>query len=101
MRLALVPRTTEFYDLFTRAGQNLLETARLVEHAGGVALAVRADVSLAGDVERMVAEITGKLGPIDLLVNNAGVFDYVSHSGTTRAIWRHHDGPRRFARRGR
>src|SRR5438067_8497339 len=31
MRLALVPRTTEFYDLFTRAGQNLLETARLVE----------------------------------------------------------------------
>lgn len=31
MRLALVPRTTEFYDLFTRAGQNLLEAARLVE----------------------------------------------------------------------
>jgi uncharacterized protein len=31
MRLALVPKTTEFYDLFTRAGQNLLETARLVE----------------------------------------------------------------------
>src|SRR5215213_9036557 len=31
MRLALVPRTTEFYDLFTRAGENMLETARLVE----------------------------------------------------------------------
>src|SRR5947208_4534426 len=31
MRLALDPRTTEFYDLFTRTGQNLLETARLVE----------------------------------------------------------------------
>jgi predicted phosphate transport protein (TIGR00153 family) len=31
MRLALVPKTTEFYDLFARAGQNLLETARLVE----------------------------------------------------------------------
>jgi hypothetical protein len=31
MRLAFVPKTTEFYDLFTRAGQNLLETARLVE----------------------------------------------------------------------
>jgi uncharacterized protein len=31
MRLALVPKTTEFYDLFTRAGENLLETARLVE----------------------------------------------------------------------
>jgi hypothetical protein len=31
MRLALVPRTTEFYDLFARAGENLLEVARLVE----------------------------------------------------------------------
>ncbi len=48
---------------------------------------MQADVSLAGDVERMVAEITGKLGPIDFLVNNAGVFDYVAHTETTRAIW--------------
>ena len=31
MRLALVPKTTEFYVLFTRAGQNMLETARLAE----------------------------------------------------------------------
>ena len=31
MRLAFVPKTTEFYDLFTRAGDNLLDTARLVE----------------------------------------------------------------------
>jgi uncharacterized protein len=31
MRLALVPKTTEFYDLFTKAGENLLETARLAE----------------------------------------------------------------------
>ena len=35
MRLALVPRTTEFYDLFTRAGQNALEAARLVERRFG------------------------------------------------------------------
>jgi predicted phosphate transport protein (TIGR00153 family) len=31
MRLALVPKTTEFYELFTRAGENMLETARLAE----------------------------------------------------------------------
>ena len=31
MRLALVPRTTAFYDLFVKAGENLLATARLVE----------------------------------------------------------------------
>jgi uncharacterized protein len=31
MKLSLVPRTTEFYDLFTAAGQNALEAARQVE----------------------------------------------------------------------
>ncbi len=31
MKLSLVPRTSEFYDLFTRAGANALEAARLVE----------------------------------------------------------------------
>jgi uncharacterized protein len=31
MRLALVPRTTEFYDLFTQAGANALEAARMIE----------------------------------------------------------------------
>ena len=31
MRLALVPRPTEFYDLFGRAGENALDTARKAE----------------------------------------------------------------------
>jgi hypothetical protein len=31
MRFSLVPRQAEFYDLFTRAGENALDAARLVE----------------------------------------------------------------------
>src|SRR5919198_2566260 len=31
MRISLVPRTTEFYGLFDRAGQNTLQAARLAE----------------------------------------------------------------------
>ena len=31
MRISLVPRTTEFYDLFTAAGANAVATARLAE----------------------------------------------------------------------
>ena len=31
MKISLVPRTTAFYDLFTRAGANALDAARLVE----------------------------------------------------------------------
>jgi 3-oxoacyl-[acyl-carrier protein] reductase len=64
-----------------------LETARLVEEADGRSQTVRGDVSSAEDVDRMVAEVTDGLGPVDLLVNNAGVFDYVPHSETTRKIW--------------
>lgn len=64
------------------------ETARLVDEAGGRSHVVRADVSVPEDVERMIAEVTATLGPVDLLVNNAGVFDYVPHTETTLDIWR-------------
>jgi len=64
-----------------------LETAQLVKDAGGAPFAVQADVSASAEVDRMIAEISSRLGPVDLLVNNAGVFDYVAHSETTPAIW--------------
>jgi 3-oxoacyl-[acyl-carrier protein] reductase len=47
------------------------EVERVAEGIGG--LAIVADVSREEDVERMVAEVERELGPIDLLVNNAGV----------------------------
>ncbi len=37
------------------------------------AMAVRADVSLAGDVDQMIDEVTRVLGPVEILVNNAGI----------------------------
>ena len=51
-----------------RTASQAEETAR---EAGG--LAIEADVSRRQDVERMVAEVERELGPIDLLVNNAGI----------------------------
>ena len=38
---------------------------------GGKAIMVQADVSVAAAVRRMVAEVEGNLGGIDILVNNA------------------------------
>ena len=64
------------------------ETARAAEERGVRTHAVQADVSSSDDVDRMIGEVTDALGPIDLLVNNAGVFDYVSHADTTPEIWR-------------
>ena len=44
------------------------------QHPGlGRALAVRADVAVESDVVRMFREVTDRFGPVDLLVNNAGV----------------------------
>ncbi len=49
------------------------EAASLVEQAGGKGHIVQADVANADDRKRLVAETLSAFGPIDLLVNNAGV----------------------------
>ncbi len=59
---------------------NYREKAEAAEHVcreisglGRKTLAVQADVSVAADVMRMVAEVESRLGSVDILVNNAGI----------------------------
>jgi NAD(P)-dependent dehydrogenase (short-subunit alcohol dehydrogenase family) len=47
--------------------------ARAISGAGGISLAVAADVSKTADVERLVQTSLDKYGRIDILVNNAGI----------------------------
>ena len=47
--------------------------ARSIEHAGGRARAIQADVSDAGAVRRMFDETEAAFGGVDVVVNNAGV----------------------------
>jgi 3-oxoacyl-[acyl-carrier protein] reductase len=49
------------------------EALKLAEEAGGRGIIVQADVSLAEDRSRLVAETLAAFGGIDLLVNNAGM----------------------------
>lgn len=57
-----------------RAGvEEAKETVRLVEAAGGEGIAVKGDVRDAGAVEALFAEVEDALGPVGVLVNNAGV----------------------------
>jgi 3-oxoacyl-[acyl-carrier protein] reductase len=44
-----------------------------IRKAGGCAMAIGADVSRSADVSSMVAAVGRELGPVDVLVNNAGV----------------------------
>jgi NAD(P)-dependent dehydrogenase (short-subunit alcohol dehydrogenase family) len=48
-----------------------------VRDHGRQAVLVRGDVSRPSDVEAMVAAVVQKLGPPDVVVNNAGVFPRV------------------------
>lgn len=56
-----------------RTDEQLNETRRTIERAGGKALAVCADVSQAKDVQRLVDETLAAFSKIDILVNNVGL----------------------------
>jgi NAD(P)-dependent dehydrogenase (short-subunit alcohol dehydrogenase family) len=58
--------------LLARSGDEVGAAADALRAAGAEALALTADVTDAGAVERAVAEAESRLGPLDLLVNNAG-----------------------------
>jgi NAD(P)-dependent dehydrogenase (short-subunit alcohol dehydrogenase family) len=51
-------------------------------------LAVHADVTVRADVERMLAEVTAALGPVDVLVNNAGTCVHRPALEVTDEEWR-------------
>ncbi len=62
----------EGYDVALAARSDLSEAARLVERAGRRALSLALDVTDGPGVEAAVAQAEGELGPIDLVVSNAG-----------------------------
>jgi 3-oxoacyl-[acyl-carrier protein] reductase len=57
-----------------RSADELAQTVELIEAAGGVALAVRADVTNWRSIEAAVTEVGAKLGPIDVLASIAGTY---------------------------
>ena len=57
---------------------------------GGKAVAIRADMSKAADVERLFEEAKGALGAPNVLVNNAGVFEFGPVENVTEAQFHRH-----------
>lgn len=47
-----------------------------IVRAGGQAMAVQADLSKKSDIDRLFAETKRQLGPVDVLVNNAGIYEF-------------------------
>jgi NAD(P)-dependent dehydrogenase (short-subunit alcohol dehydrogenase family) len=65
------------------------QTAELIGKAGGRAAAFRADVSRAAELDRAVDGAVAALGPLEIMVNNAGILDgYFDVDETDEAVWR-------------
>src|SRR4051794_12604590 len=61
--------------------------AEQIRQAGGVAAAFVADVRDAGALAKAAAAAADKLGPIDILVNSAGVFPPTPAGATDEAVY--------------
>lgn len=70
-----------------RNDADLRKTAQRVADAGGRGFAIPADVTARGAAEDCVRRAEQELGPIDVLVNNAGVFLYGPFLESTPEQW--------------
>jgi NAD(P)-dependent dehydrogenase (short-subunit alcohol dehydrogenase family) len=59
--------------VIARSEEQLAETARQITDLGSEAIPLPTDVTDPASVQRMVKEVERALGPVDLLVNNAGL----------------------------
>ena len=71
-------------DLNEQAGQTVAEE---IVRAGGRAIFERADVSNAADCERVVERTLQELGPINILLNNAGIIRRASILELSEGDW--------------
>lgn len=58
---------------YRERSQEAERVADSIQRGGGRAIAIAADVSIAAAVQSMVHAVEERLGPIDILINNAGI----------------------------
>ena len=65
------------------------DTAQLITRVGGRAASFRADVSLSAEIDAAVTAAIRELGPLEIMVNNAGILDgYVNVDEMDEGVWR-------------
>ena len=58
---------------YRERAQEAVSVVEAIQRIGGHAVAIAADLSIAGAVQSMISTVEERLGPIDILVNNAGI----------------------------
>jgi len=70
-----------------RVSERARETAQIIEREGGTCIAMTVDVTRADDIDSMFQTTAEKLGPVQILVNNAGILLHKSLMDTTEEEW--------------
>jgi NAD(P)-dependent dehydrogenase (short-subunit alcohol dehydrogenase family) len=73
-----------------RSRNEIDETVRDIEAAGGKAVAITADVMKKADLQRLSDETIAQFGKIDIVVNNAGGSDYMPFLDITEEEFKRH-----------
>lgn len=63
------------------------QTASMIQEAGGAAIAMRCDVSSPDSVDLAASGVEQRLGPCDVLVNNAGIIGRGALESVAQADW--------------
>jgi 2-hydroxycyclohexanecarboxyl-CoA dehydrogenase len=63
------------------------ETVDIIRKAGGKAIAVTGNAADAAAIAASAARTRAELGPVTILVNNAGISSYVPFTSLTQEVW--------------
>ena len=85
--LALAQRGADVVVSYRTSSQEARRTVDAIHRHGVRALAVRADLSRASDVQRLMARIQRQFGRLDVLVNSAARFDRTPLATLSEADW--------------
>ncbi len=69
------------------SGRNVKTLQEAVKMIGDDALAVQADVANPGELDKLYASVSQKLGKIDVLFVNAGIYKFVPLAATTEDLY--------------
>lgn len=64
--------------------------AKAITSAGGKAIGVQANLSKAADIERLFATSKKTFGPLDVLINNAGIYEFLPLDKISEAHFHKH-----------
>ncbi|NOY61328.1 MAG: SDR family oxidoreductase [Calditrichaeota bacterium] len=70
-----------------RTGEEIKTVVREIESTGGQAIALVCDVTKNEQISNLVEKVKAKWGPIDILINNAGIGIFKKISETTKEDW--------------